>query len=287
MKPTTKPTRNRKTRKQILIINYAILIGVTPLIPIPYLDDWVKLTFQRRFVRRLALSFGWDLPPQSVNLLADSQDIGCGGGCFSQLFKIPLKRFLREVFFFLEWRRAADLVSQSYYYGYLLDYAFSQGWVHPNDPTNLVQIRTTIQKVRAKANLELVKKVVESNFEKSKNLRDQIVTQFNKNLKAVKGIRLKDQVKLVGAFFAKLVPKRWRRTPPVDPSDPSPDAEGSHLGDIEEELEEVLEEEEIESTPWFIALRDRILEGITQLPREHFEELQGRLATELRAGDAT
>jgi hypothetical protein len=284
---TTTSTRKSNTKKQILILSSAILIGVTPLIPIPYLDDWVKLLHQRRFVRRLALSFAWDLPHQTINLLADSQDIGCTGGCFTQLFKIPLKRFLREVFFILEWRRAINLVSQSYYYGYLLDYAFGQGWVHPNDPANLIHIRTTIQKVREKADIELLKKIVKYNFEKSKNLRGQIVAQFKKTLKDVRGFRLKERLKLAGAFFAKLLPARWRRTPPIDQSDPSPDAGEAHLGDIEEELEEALESEEIERTPWFTALRDRIMEGITQLPREHFEELQDRLATELKTGEAT
>src|SRR5262245_48986903 len=93
---------------QKLILSHAVLIGLTPLIPIPFVDDLVKSYFQRRMVRKLSAIYGKILSDQEIKTLADDPDQGCLWGCLSNVLLFPLKLLFRLIFFFLEWKRAVD-----------------------------------------------------------------------------------------------------------------------------------------------------------------------------------
>ena len=110
---------------QRTLVTYAVLTGLTPLIPVPVLDDVVKGYFRRRLVRARAAARGRALGEAEVAALSDEGGDGCLRGCVVQALVYPLKKIFRKVFFFLEWKRAADLTSRTYHQGYLLDYALS------------------------------------------------------------------------------------------------------------------------------------------------------------------
>lgn len=106
-----------------LLVTHAVLVGLTPLIPIPVVDDLVKSHLLRRMVRALASGRGHRLSPEEVEALTAERGGGCLGGCLGQVVLYPLKKIFRKIFFFLEWKRAADLTSRTYHYGYLIDHA--------------------------------------------------------------------------------------------------------------------------------------------------------------------
>ncbi len=113
-----------------LLISHAVLVGLTPLIPIPILDDVVKAYVERRLTREVAALHGVTLSDDDVRALAE----GPGESIFAQLGRgallLPVRLLFRKIFFVLELKRASDAASASYHHGYLLDAAFAAG-VHP------------------------------------------------------------------------------------------------------------------------------------------------------------
>src|SRR5258706_15664406 len=91
---------------QRLIVSHSVLAGLTPLIPIPIVDDLARVYFVRRLVRKLAAVHGCEVSYEEIKILADEPDSGCLRGCAMATLLLPFKLIFRKVFFFLEWKRA-------------------------------------------------------------------------------------------------------------------------------------------------------------------------------------
>jgi len=125
-----------------LLATHAVLVGLTPLIPVPVVDDLVKSHLLRRMAGELAAGRGWRLGPEEVEALtAERGGGGHLGGCLGQALLYPLKKVFRKIFFFLEWKRAADLTSRTYHHGYLIDYALRAR----ADGTRLIELKTAAE----------------------------------------------------------------------------------------------------------------------------------------------
>jgi hypothetical protein len=105
------------------LVAHAVLVGLTPLIPVPLVDDLAKNYFRRRLVRRLAASSGRALSDAEAGALLKEEGRGCLRGCLAAVLVYPLKSAFRKLFYFLEWKRAVDLASRTYHFGYLTAYA--------------------------------------------------------------------------------------------------------------------------------------------------------------------
>src|SRR5947209_6482284 len=105
------------------LVTHAVLAGLTPLIPIPVVDDLAKNYFRKRLVRRLAAANGLQLGGEELAALTRERERGCVRGCLVTVLVYPLKSVFRKVFYFLEWKRAVDLASRTYHFGYLVNYA--------------------------------------------------------------------------------------------------------------------------------------------------------------------
>lgn len=112
--------------RQRTLVTHAVLTGLTPLIPIPLLDDVVKDYFRRRLLRSLAAESGRALGEEELGALAAERERGCLAGCLLAALVYPLKAVFRKIFFFLEVKRAADLTSRTYHFGYLARYALAR-----------------------------------------------------------------------------------------------------------------------------------------------------------------
>jgi hypothetical protein len=116
---------------QGLVRRYAVLCGLTPLVPLPILDDLAKNYLRRCLLRALAAARPVALSAEDVRTLADEPRPGCLSGCFLLAVVYPVKKLFRTIFFFLEWKRALDTTSETYHYGSLADYALQNGWCGP------------------------------------------------------------------------------------------------------------------------------------------------------------
>jgi hypothetical protein len=237
------------------MLTHAVLVGLTPLIPIPLLDDVVKTFFYRSMVQSLANAHGLRLSDAEVAALAQERDKGCLYGCTFGLLEYAVKRTLRKVIFVLEWRRAIDLVTHTYYAGRLLDYAFAQGRYEPGDPERAARLRAAVETARAGANMSLVRRAVAASFKQS---RDNVVGAVQLLVSSLKGL---------AAFLGRLRPRRRRQAG-------SPEVQGR--------VAETLERETPRIQMTLGALIERMQLGIGAVPEDHFDDLQARFEQALR-----
>jgi len=151
------------------LLTYAVLTGLTPLIPVPLVDDLVRAYFRRRLVRSLAASRGRPLSQDAVEALT-SDPPGCLlGGCLGQALLYPLRKLFAKIFFFLEWKRALDLTSQTYHYGYLVDCALAEGYLDPASGRSVESVRQAMDEVCREAPIQPVESAVTAAFRQSRS----------------------------------------------------------------------------------------------------------------------
>jgi hypothetical protein len=174
-----------ETGNQKLLVTHAVLTGLTPLIPVPILDDLVKSYFQRRLARELTRAYAINPTDQEIKTLADDPGSGCLAGCLGGALLLPFKLIFRKLFFFLEWKRAADTVSRTFHQGYLLDFAMQQGW-YPHQ-RNAVQLRGAIDAVCLEVGTGPIERAVSVTLSQSRSTLKSAANLLTRSLKSVSG----------------------------------------------------------------------------------------------------
>jgi hypothetical protein len=170
---------------QKLITTHAVLTGLTPLIPVPIVDDLVKSYFQRRLVRKLARAYSINLSEQDIRMLADDPSSGCLKGCLAGAFLLPFKLVFRKLFMFLEWKRAVDTVSHTYHHGYLLDCALQQGWFPQH--RSAVELRAAIDSVLRETGTGPLERAVSLTLRQSKSTLKSAASLLRRSLRNISG----------------------------------------------------------------------------------------------------
>ena len=270
---------------QLIIITHAVLIGLTPLIPLPVLDDIVKSFFYRGLVRSLATAQHLSLSAAEIETLAEEQGQGCLNGCLFGVFEYLLKRLVRKIIFFLEWQRAIDLATHAYYTGYLIDHAFAQGWYTPGDAKRALQLRSAIEMARTGVNTSLVRNAVETSFNGSRKLVIETVTQISNS---VQDITLRCSRlwlrRTLAVRLRRLAPRlaRWlyRRLQPSE-------IERAQMVQVESAVEQALEQETPQMENSLQGLITRLQENLASLPKGPLELLEQRLQKAIMIRQAT
>lgn len=223
------------------LVTYAVLTGLTPLIPVPVVDDVVKGYFRRRLVRALAASRGRVLTEAEVAALADERSEGCLRGCAVQAVVYPLKKIFRKVFFFLEWKRAADLTSQTYHFGYLIGSALEAGAGGPTplDTHGAERVGEAVAAVCREAPVRPVERVVGGTFRQSRKALGAAAALLGQSLRRLTG---RARAAEVEAAIAEVEPREAREVEPVV---------------------------------------SRLRSGLASVPAEHFQDLRERLDRKL------
>ena len=117
------------------LIGHAVLTALCPLIPIPFLDDWIRDVIRRRMVRGLLVESNAHLSDGNIDILACGHNpittTGCVSGClrkavkipFNFLFKLLFKKILRKIVFVLAIKDSVDTFSATFHEGFLLKHA--------------------------------------------------------------------------------------------------------------------------------------------------------------------
>lgn len=224
------------------IVTHAVLVGLTPLIPVPILDDVVKGYFRRRMVRGLSAAQGRVLSDVEMAALTSEGGGGCLRGCAGTLVVYPLKKVFRKVFYFLEWKRAVDLTSQTYHYGYLVNYALQPraGGATLMDLRPAAEVGRAIDAVCREAPIKPVESAVSGTFRKSKRVIGSAADLLGRSLRRLSG-RASER-------------------------------------EVERAVEEIEPEEERELAPVVARLQN----SIASVPEEHFRRLRDALDGKLK-----
>jgi len=227
--------------RQRNIVTYALLAGLTPLIPVPLLDDLAKNYFRKRLVRGVAEGAGRRLSEEELGALSAEQERGCVTGCLITALVYPLKAVFRKLFYFLEWKRAADLTSRTYHFGYLVAYAMRPraGGASALDLRGAKAVGEAIEAVCREAPIKPLESAVGGTFRQSR--------------RALKGA-------------AALLSSALRRV-----------TGGARAEQVAEAIESVEPQEERELDP----VVARLQRSIANVPEEHFRSLRRNLDARL------
>ena len=159
-------------QQQHVLVTHAVLTGLTPLIPVPLVDDLVKSYFRKRLVRSLAASAGRALSEEELSALTSEGEGGCLRGCAMTVLVYPLKAIFRKLFYFLEWKRAVDLTSRTYHFGYLVGHALRRREGAPSllDAHGARAVNEAIEAVCREAPIKPLESAVGGTFRKSKGV---------------------------------------------------------------------------------------------------------------------
>jgi hypothetical protein len=229
---------------QHILVAHAVLTGLTPLIPVPVVDDVAKNYFRKRLVRRLAASQGRGLSGDELSALTKEQGRGCVRGCLTAVLVYPLKAVFRKVFYFLEWKRAVDLTSRTYHFGYLTSYALQPraGGASLVDLCGAASVGEAIQAVCREAPIKPVEAAVGGAFRQSRRGLRAAANLLARSLRRLAG-RARDE-------------------------------------EVAEAIERVETEEEREIEPAVM----RLQRSIASVPEDHFRHLRARLEARLGLG---
>jgi hypothetical protein len=196
------------------LVTHAVLVGLTPLIPVPLLDDLVKNYFRRRMVRGLAASAGRSLNEKELGALASEKERGCLAGCLYAVVVYPLKAIFRKVFYFLEIKRAVDLTSRTYHYGYLVAYALQPraGGAAALDLYGAQAVNEAAQAACLEAPIKPVEAAIGGTFRKSRNVLRGAAALLGGSLRRVTG---RARAERVAEAIEEVEPEEQRELEPV------------------------------------------------------------------------
>jgi hypothetical protein len=199
---------------QRTLLAHAILAGLTPLIPVPVVDDLAKNYFRRRLVRRLAAANGRSLSGRELDALVRERGRGCVRGCLAAVFIYPLKAAFRKVFYFLEWKRAVDLTSRTYHFGYLAGYSLQPraGGASLVDMCGAASVGEAIGVVCREAPIKPVEAAVGGAFRQSRRGLSGAANLLARSLRLLTG-RARDEE--VAEAIERVEPEEEREIEPV------------------------------------------------------------------------
>jgi uncharacterized protein (DUF697 family) len=131
-----------------ILLAHAALVALTPLIPLPFVDDVAKNRLQRRMVHALADRRGVVVAARSVETIADDESAVLAG-IGRSLALVPIRFVLRRLLLVLRGKSIVDLASRTYHRGFLVDAAFAYRLCEPAGPATARELRAAIDEVLA------------------------------------------------------------------------------------------------------------------------------------------
>jgi len=120
-RPDTDPAGTRRT------VFFAVLAGLCPMIPIPFIDDLALELVRKQLAASLFSAFG--LRPSAAHMAAllQGEKANALAGCLASLVLYPIKKMFRKIFFVLALKDCVDAASSVLHEGMLLRHAVASG----------------------------------------------------------------------------------------------------------------------------------------------------------------
>lgn len=160
-------------------------MGLTPLIPLPLLDDYVEAYLRRRLTRAIAAARGVALTDEDVRAIGEGPGRDLLAGIGRGALLLPVRLLLRKVFLILNLKRASDAASAAYHRGYLLDVAL-EAKAHPPRRA-AAELRAAIDATLAASPHSPIGAAVRLSFEGSRALVRQALAALTAALRRPKG----------------------------------------------------------------------------------------------------
>lgn len=169
--PTTASAEGaaRAGASQRVLLTHAVLVGLTPLIPVPFLDDVVKHAVERRLVRAIATSHGRELSKQELVALTEEPSGNLLWSIGKGIALFPFKLIFKTVFLVLEVKAASDEASACYHRGLLFDLVLRSNALAPDGPKSAAEVRTAVHEVASGSTVSPLGRALQGAFEGSRD----------------------------------------------------------------------------------------------------------------------
>jgi hypothetical protein len=147
-----------------------------------------------------------------LDALASEGEGGCLRGCVVSVLVYPLKAVFRKLFYFLEWKRAVDVTSRTYHFGYLVAHALRRREGAPSllDAHGARAVSDAIEAVCREAPIKPLESAVGGTFRKSKGVLRAAAGLLSRSLR-----RQPPQPERVAEAIESVEPEEERELKPV------------------------------------------------------------------------
>ena len=153
---------------QRVLLTHAVLVGLTPLIPVPFLDDVVRSAVERRMVRAIAKAHGRELTKAEAKALTEDPSGNVLWAIGKGVVLFPFKLLFKTVFLVLEVKAASDEASRAYHQGVLFDLVLRSNALAPEGPRSAAEIRAAVRDVASGTTVSPLGRAIGGVFETSK-----------------------------------------------------------------------------------------------------------------------
>ncbi len=202
------------------VAGYSALAGLCPLIPIPFVDDFIIERIHRRLCWVLFNQHGSQLSDAGAKALSNSPS-NLFGGVFRTLIFWPIKKLITKLVYVLAVKSCADVASTVFNEGWLLARALEQKYVPVDlDVAALESLRTAIIKAREAVDPSPTQAAMRSAFGVGQEVFSATLSSVRKVLKgAAKDDRLdaaEQEVAPIAHRIQAEILKHWNSGPQLD-----------------------------------------------------------------------
>lgn len=154
---------------------WSVLGGLCPLIPVPFMDDWMLERVQRRMIQEIDREERIGLTAEEMKILAGDEDqrwAGCLGTvawAVREVVGAILGKLFRTVFYFLTLRRSVRRSAETLHLGYLVLHASRLGSLGGSEDRARA-VRTAILATIREMNARPVHRTLTRDFRQSLSL---------------------------------------------------------------------------------------------------------------------
>ncbi len=159
---------SRRVEQRTLLV-HSVLVGLTPLIPVPFLDDVVKGAIERRLVGAIAVANERELTKAEVKALTEDPGGSVLWAITKGAFLFPFKLLFKTVFLVLEVKQASDEASRCYHRGLLFDLVLRSNAMAPAGPRSAAEVRAAVNEVVAGTTVSPLGQAISGVFEGSRD----------------------------------------------------------------------------------------------------------------------
>jgi len=114
------------------VLRYAVLAGLCPLLPVPFLDSVLVGMFRSRLIRGQVSAAGLKPEPLQADLLAFEPRPIRLLGCVLGLIWMVIKKIFRKLVYIFAVKDCVDTASMVMHHGWLFQYALDEGILSQN-----------------------------------------------------------------------------------------------------------------------------------------------------------
>ena len=186
------------TRELRPLVAHALVVGLTPLIPVPFLDDWTRDRLRRWQVAQRAKTHDRPLDDSAISTLAlDAKAFrlsGCLKGCaLTAVFKagfyvvkqLSFKIFRKIVIFFMI-KDCADRFAGTLDEGVLLEHALLGDRLKDPSPETVRRVRQAVETACSEVGRGPIEQIARATFQGSRSLIRHAGRELSRRLRALR-----------------------------------------------------------------------------------------------------